>query len=152
MSYPDHLAFQASAIGNVYLCLVHTEYLLADSIYLLDLFRHFPLYLVHGVVITLNSKQSEIVRHSFESIFAEQESNNLDKKQATLLHLQMILLQIQRAIRKGKCTSPAQSFKLMDFFQTALPGNAAPLFLQQMAIPLLSENIAGGGKHSGRCR
>ena len=99
----DRLSFQTSENGNAYLCLVHTDYLSSDSIYLLDLFRHFPLFLVHGAVIALDSMQSEISRLAFESIIAEQESRNPDKKQATLLHLQMILLQIQRAGRKRHC-------------------------------------------------
>jgi len=103
----DRLSFQVCEKGNAYVCLVHTEYLSTDSIYLLDLFRHFPFYLVHGTVISLDSKQSETVSLSFESIIAEQKSRNPDKKQATVLHLQMILLQIQRAGQKRNSIKPA---------------------------------------------
>lgn len=102
----DRLTFQISETGNAYLCLVHTEYLSTDSAYLLDLFRHFPMYLFHRRIIALDSQQSEIVRLSFESIVIEQKSKNPDKKQAILLHLQMILLQIKRAARKVNHISP----------------------------------------------
>jgi AraC family transcriptional activator of pobA len=97
----DRLSFQLiSETGNAYLCLIHTEYLWTHSGYLLDLFRHFPLYLFHRAVISLDSMQSEIVRACFEAMIIEQKSGNPDKKQVTVLQLQMILLQIQRAGRE----------------------------------------------------
>jgi hypothetical protein len=105
----DRLTFQISETGTAYLCLVHTEYLSTDSNYLLDLFRHFPLQLFHRAIIALDHQQSEITRLSFESIIMEQKSNNPDKKQATLLHLQLILLQIKRATRNGNYTTDSGS-------------------------------------------
>jgi AraC family transcriptional activator of pobA len=103
----DQFTFEIGKMGNAFLCLVHTEYLSGDSAYLLDLFRHFPLYPFHRAIIALDSKQAEIVRHSFESIIVEQKSKNADKKYATLLYLQMILLQIRRAGRRDNYVSAA---------------------------------------------
>ena len=105
----DRLTFQISETGNAYLCLIHTEYLSTESTYLLDLFRHFPLNMFHRAIIALDGEQSEIVRLSFESIIIEQQSSNPGKKQATVLHLQMIMLQIQRAIRSVNYVSPANN-------------------------------------------
>ena len=93
----DHLSFQRREMCCGYLCLVHPEYLSTDSEYILDLFEHFPLNSIRQSATTLDSKQSAVVDFSFRNIITEHKSNNVDKKQATILHLQMILLQIQRA-------------------------------------------------------
>lgn len=109
--YPgDRFLFQVGKNSKAYLCLIHTEYLSTDSTYLLDLFTHFAFGIFHRSVIALDSRQSDIVRLCFETMIDENESENPDKKQATVLNLQMILLQIQRAGRKVRYGLTAFSY------------------------------------------
>jgi AraC family transcriptional activator of pobA len=77
-------------------CLIHPQYF-AQAAHLLQLFKQYPYFQPSKAVIQLNDEQSVKINHHFESISAESEGDNADKKQAILLHLQMILLEAQRA-------------------------------------------------------
>ena len=79
-----------------YFCLVHPEYFKHAS-HVLDMFAHFRYAHLTDVVVCLNRIQSEKVQQSFELLHREATGNYDDKKQAILLHLQMILLKVRRA-------------------------------------------------------
>lgn len=97
----DQLSIEQLNNANAYLCLVQSVYLSSHSGYLADLFSHFPLRLFYRKTIKLNSKQSSIVKLSFDMMLLEQKGKNYDQKHATAIHLQMIMLQIQRAAREA---------------------------------------------------
>ncbi len=77
-------------------CLVHPKYFGHDASHVLQLLKNYPYLNSSKAVIHLPESQSSIVNHHFELMLKEEKSDNEDKKQAILLHLQMILLEAQR--------------------------------------------------------
>lgn len=92
----DHLKFYGTQEAEGYFCLFNFDYLMKSSLYLMDVMLFFPFY-VSPMHINLSVTQSEIVRNCFDKIINEEREGLSDKKQATLLHLQMIMLQCRRA-------------------------------------------------------
>jgi AraC family transcriptional activator of pobA len=78
-------------------CLIHPNYFDHDTDHVLQLLRSYPYFKASKAVIQLTASQSVTVNQYFELIAKEDESDNADKKQAILLHLQLILLEAQRA-------------------------------------------------------
>jgi len=78
-------------------CLIHPKYFEHDGDHVLQLLRNFPYFKASKAVIRLTESQSSAVNQSFEAIVREEHAGNDDKKQAISLHLQMILLEAQRA-------------------------------------------------------
>ncbi|MBE9461603.1 helix-turn-helix domain-containing protein [Dyadobacter subterraneus] len=78
-------------------CLIHPKYFERDADHILQALRNYPYFKASKAVVQLSAGQSSLVNQHFESIVKEEKSNNEDKKQAILLHLQMILLEAQRA-------------------------------------------------------
>jgi AraC family transcriptional activator of pobA len=77
-------------------CLIHPAYF-ETAEYLLQLFRQYPYFSPSKAVIQLPAEKSSIVNRNFQLMMNEDSGNNEDKKQAILLHLQMILLESQRS-------------------------------------------------------
>ncbi|EDM38019.1 transcriptional regulator, AraC family protein [Pedobacter sp. BAL39] len=77
-------------------CLIHPAYF-DHAEHLLQLFRQYPYFNPAKAVIQLPPEKSLIIDQYFKSIMDEAGSLHDDKKQAILLHLQMILLESQRA-------------------------------------------------------
>lgn len=77
-------------------CLIHPNYF-EQATHLARLFKHYPYFSPSKAVIQLTEPQSVKVNKYFESILEEEEGHNEDKKQAIFLHLQLILLEAQRA-------------------------------------------------------
>ncbi|GLU51285.1 helix-turn-helix domain-containing protein [Dyadobacter frigoris] len=78
-------------------CLIHPKYFERDADHILQSLRMYPYFKASKAVIQLSANQSAMVNQHFKSIVEEEKSTNDDKKQAILLHLQMILLEAQRA-------------------------------------------------------
>lgn len=78
-------------------CLLHPGYFKNEADHVLQILRNYPYFKASKAVIQLTENQSDAVNRSFESIMTEEVSDNEDKKQAISLHLQLILLEAQRA-------------------------------------------------------
>lgn len=78
-------------------CLIHPRYFEHDADHVLHLFKNYPYFKPSKAVIQLSASQSDTVNQHFEFILKEERTDNKDKKQALLLHLQMILVEAQRA-------------------------------------------------------
>ena len=78
-------------------CMIHPKYFEREADHVLQLFRHYPYFKPSKAVVQLTESHSARVNQYFECMIKEEEDNYDDKKQAILLHLQMILLETQRA-------------------------------------------------------
>ncbi|TDQ08894.1 AraC family transcriptional regulator [Pedobacter metabolipauper] len=78
-------------------CLIHPRYFEDDADHVLHSLRTYPYFKASKAVIRLTDSQSASINQYFESIMKEEKGSNDDKKQAILLHLQMILLEAKRA-------------------------------------------------------
>lgn len=85
-------------------CLIHPSYFGQEANHVLQLLRQFPFFRPEKAVIQLTAGQSYTIDRCFARMLEEDRSENEDKKQAIVLHLQMILLEAQRA-GKNKATS-----------------------------------------------
>ena len=78
-------------------CLIHPAYFNHEFDHVLQLLKRYPYFHSSKAVIQLTQDQSVNINSHFDSILREDRGNNEDKKQGILLHLQMILLESQRA-------------------------------------------------------
>ena len=97
--HPDEMmSWQTTSVATGgHFCLIHPNYFDHDTDHVLQLLRSYPYFKASKAVIQLTASQSVTVNQYFELIAKEDESDNADKKQAILLHLQLILLEAQRA-------------------------------------------------------
>jgi AraC family transcriptional regulator, transcriptional activator of pobA len=77
-------------------CLIHPAYF-EHAEHVLQMFRKCPYFTPAKAVIQLPAETSEVVNQYFELMMQEDTSDHPDKKQAILLHLQMIFLESKRA-------------------------------------------------------
>lgn len=101
-------------------CLIHPKYFERDADHILQLLRSYPYFKASKAVIQLSEDQSASVNLHFESIAEEQRSANEDKKQAILLHLQMILLEAQRAGKNLADSAVPESYRYIYGFLALL--------------------------------
>lgn len=90
-----------------YSCFVHPKFFKCAS-HVLHMFLAFPHAQPEHPIVSLNQIQSTHLRQSFEMMHQEFVGSYDDKKQAILIHLQMILLKIRRA-GKSEGTSSRRS-------------------------------------------
>jgi AraC family transcriptional activator of pobA len=100
-------------------CLIHPTYF-EKAAHLLQLFKQFPHFKASQAVVGLPETSSAQVHRYFASILEEDRSNHGDKKQAILLHLQMILLEAQRAGRNLVDTPVPESYRYIHSFLNLL--------------------------------
>jgi AraC-like DNA-binding protein len=100
-------------------CLIHPNYF-EQSAHLLQLFRQYPYFKASKAVIQLTAPQSLKVNQYFEAILQEEEGENEDKKQAIFLHLQMILLEANRAGKNLADVAVPESYRYIHGFLTLL--------------------------------
>jgi len=96
--HPDEImSWQTtSAETGGHFCLIHPAYF-ENAGHLVQQFRHYPYFKPSQAVIQLTENQSSKIDDYFRAILEEEEGDKEDKKQAILLHLQLILLEAQRA-------------------------------------------------------
>jgi AraC family transcriptional regulator, transcriptional activator of pobA len=99
---PDEIIAWTTLSGNMegHFCFVHPKFFKHAS-HVLEMFLTFPHAHPADAVVPLDKLQSEKVRQSFELMHQEAAGPFDDKKQAILLHLQMILLKVRRAGKTG---------------------------------------------------
>jgi AraC family transcriptional activator of pobA len=78
-------------------CLIHPKYFDHESDHVLHLLKQYPYFKPSKAVIKLTESQSINIDQYFQSMLKEEQSDNDDKKQAIILHLQMMLVETQRA-------------------------------------------------------
>jgi len=119
--HPDEImSWQTtSAETGGHFCLIHPKYFGAAE-HVLQLFRHYPYFKPTQAVIQLTESQSTVVDRHFGIMLEENESNNADKKDAILLHLQMILLEAKRAGKKLADVAVPESYNYIHGFLSLL--------------------------------
>lgn len=80
-------------------CLIHHKYFEHDAEHVRQVFKSYPYFKANKAVIQLTNVQSETINVYFKNMLEEERQSNEDKKQAILIHLQMILIESQRAGR-----------------------------------------------------
>jgi AraC family transcriptional regulator, transcriptional activator of pobA len=100
-------------------CLIHPQYFEQAS-HLTQLFRQFPYFKAANAVVQLTEEQSAKIDQYFALILQEEEGAHEDKKQAILLHLQMILLEAQRAGKSLADVAVPESYRYIHGFLALL--------------------------------
>jgi len=97
--HPDEIMSWQTTSDNTggHFCLIHPSYFGHDAGHVLQLFKQYPYFKPSTAVIQLTENRSTTIHHHFSVMLDEERGDHEDKKQAILLHLQMILLEAQRA-------------------------------------------------------
>lgn len=100
---PDEDIAWKTLSGNMegHFCFVHPKFF-RHANHVLEMFLTFPHAHPAEAVVPLDKVQSGKVQQSFELMHQEAVGHFDDKKQAILLHLQMILLKVRRAGKANK--------------------------------------------------
>jgi AraC-like DNA-binding protein/quercetin dioxygenase-like cupin family protein len=96
-------------------CLIHPNYF-NEAAHLLPLFKNYPFFNPSRAVVQLDEEVSFKINQYFSAVLSEEKSNNDDKKQAILLHLQMILLEVQRVGKKTAEVSVTDNYRYIHGF------------------------------------
>ncbi|MFI2744546.1 AraC family transcriptional regulator [Zhouia sp. PK063] len=141
---PDQIAFvhpdeimswqTTSKETGGHFCLIHPDYFEGFP-YIIKIFRTYPFFLADKAVIELTKGVSQTIDKSFANILQEERGKNEDKKEAIVLHLQMILLEAKRAGKNILDAPVSESYRhIHDFlslletsFQVRNPNNVIPL-------------------------
>jgi AraC-like DNA-binding protein len=119
--HPDEIMSWQTTAGNAggHFCLIHPDYFEQDA-HLLQLFRQYPYFKPSKAVVQLTVSQSSSVDQYFAAILEEEAGHHNDKKQAILLHLQMILLVSQRAGKNLADVPVPESYRYIHGFLSLL--------------------------------
>lgn len=91
-------------------CLIHPDYFTNESDHVLQLLRAYAFFRPDNAVVQLTDTQSVTIDQYFKNMYTEDRQDNDDKKQAILLHFQMLLLEAQRAGKKKVTTEVPESY------------------------------------------
>lgn len=123
--HPDEImSWQTtSAETKGHFCLIHPKYFEHDAEHVRLLFKNFPFFRADKAVVQLTETQSRSINNSFKNILSEERQNSEDKKQAILLHLQMILVETQRAGKNMVVKPVSESYNYIHRFLELLESN-----------------------------
>lgn len=123
--HPDEImSWQTTSLETGgHFCLIHPKYFEHDAEHVRQLFRNFPYFKAQKAVIQLTTAQSETINLYFKNMLEEERQTNEDKKQAILIHLQMILIESQRAGRALAVTEVPENYNYIYKFLTLLESN-----------------------------
>lgn len=91
-------------------CLIHPSYFTHGEDHVLQLLRQFPFFRPEKAVIQLTDSQSDTINRYFAEMLKEDRGSNEDKKQAIVLHLQMLLLEARRAGREKATSEVSEAY------------------------------------------
>lgn len=91
-------------------CLIHPKYFDHDAEHVLQLFKNCQYFKPQNAVVHLTESQSSTVNQHFENMLKEARTDNEDKKQALLLYLQMMFVEVQRAGKNMKTAPVSESY------------------------------------------
>lgn len=119
--HPDEIMSWQTTGGDAggHFCLIHPNYFEHDT-HLVQLFRQYPYFRPSKAVVQLSASQSSKVDQYFAAMLEEEEGDHDDKKQAILLHLQMILLEAQRAGKNLADVEVPESYRYIHGFLSLL--------------------------------
>lgn len=119
--HPDQImSWQTtSAATGGHFCLIHPRYF-DHSLHVLQLLNQYPYFNPSQAVIQLTASRSARINRYFELILNEEEGDSIDKKQAILLHLQLILLEAKRAGKKLNDVAVADNYRYVHGFLALL--------------------------------
>ncbi len=119
--HPDEImSWQTTSIATGgHFCLIHPKYF-DHADHVLQLIRQYPYFKPSEAVIQLTESQSSNIDRYFGMMLKEEESDDADKKQAILLHLQMILLEAKRAGKNLADVAVPESYRYIHGFLTLL--------------------------------
>ena len=103
-------------------CLMHPDYLEAYP-HIAKMFRTYPYFLEDQAVVKLTQNVSSSIDTHFADILSEERSNNEDKKEAIILHLQMLLFEAKRAGRSITNSPVPESYRYIHDFLSLLETN-----------------------------
>ncbi|WP_134090294.1 AraC family transcriptional regulator [Olivibacter sp. XZL3] len=120
--HPDEImSWQTtSADTGGHFCLIHPKYFEHDADHVLQLFRNYPYFKPAASVVRLSDSQSQNINEYFEFIVKEVQEDYDDKKQALLLHLQLILVAAKRAGKKLPTRDVPESYRYIYGFLSLL--------------------------------
>jgi AraC family transcriptional activator of pobA len=101
-------------------CLIHPGFFGHDAEHVMQLFRQYPNFETDKAVIQLTDEQSAVINGYFEAAYREDRGDNGDKKQAILLHLQMLLLESRRAGSNRTQTALPEGYRYIHRFLALL--------------------------------
>lgn len=104
-------------------CLIHPKYFDNDAEHVRQLFKNFPFFHPEKAVVQLTSGQSDTIDQHFKKMLEEDRQNNDDKKQVILLHLQMILVETQRAGKNMAVKEVPEHYNYIYRFLSLLESN-----------------------------
>jgi len=104
-------------------CLIHPKYFDHDAEHVYQLLKNCPYFKAPNAVVHLTPEQSANVNQHFENMLKEARTDHADKKQALLLYLQMMLVEVQRA-GKNMTTAPVSEnygyiYKFLSLLETS---------------------------------
>lgn len=110
--HPDEIMSWQSTSRQTggYFCLIHPNYFGHDLDHVQLLLRRYPHLKPSRAVVRLNPEQSQAIDHFFSVIYREARGSNEDKRQAIVLHLQLLLLEAQRAGRVATGVEATESY------------------------------------------
>jgi AraC family transcriptional regulator, transcriptional activator of pobA len=114
-------------------CMIHPNYFDFDSEHVRDIIKNFPFFKADKAVVQLLSDQSSAINTHFITMLEEERQNNEDKKQAILLHLQMILIETQRAGKNMRSSEVPEQYNYIYKFLELLESNFQ---LQHQGVPV----------------
>lgn len=100
-------------------CLIHPAYF-EQATHVLQLFKQYPYFKASKAVVGLPENSSVQVNRYFELILEEENGSHEDKKQAILLHLQIILLEAQRVGKNLTDVAVPESYRYIHGFLSLL--------------------------------
>jgi AraC family transcriptional activator of pobA len=123
--HPDEIMSwrTTSAETGGHFCLIHPKYFDHDAEHVRQLFKNFPFFKPHQAVVELTAQQSQTIDHYFKNMLEEDRQHNEDKKQAILIHLQMIFIETQRAGRNMVVTEVSEQYNYTYKFLNLLESN-----------------------------
>jgi len=123
--HPDEImSWQATCKeADGHFCMIHPRYLEQDAEHVRDLFHSYPFFKADKAVVQLPADRSAVVNEHFKKMLEEEREGNEDKKQAILLHLQMILVETQRAGKNMVAKDVPEQYNYIHKFLELLESN-----------------------------
>lgn len=91
-------------------CMIHPTYF-DEYPHLIQFFKSYPFFHPAKAVVHLSAEDAVKINARFHDILKEERSNEKDKKQMLLLHLQMIMMEVQRIGKTSTDLSVADQYR-----------------------------------------
>jgi len=103
-------------------CMIHPAYF-NEFAHVLSFFKNYPFFNPAQSVVHLNSENAIKINTQFHHILEEERSDKLNKKEMLLLHLQMIMIEVQRIGKTSNETTVTDQYRYIHDFLLLLEQN-----------------------------